>query len=354
MAPITIQETPAKTADCHVPECQKQKVGGYKTKKGLTDNVKKWHQVAKDVLSPVAVTARTLFQSNDEDIQARTQGNRAGDVNSPRVTSVGSYQCGACEKTFISRGEVDNHMKLHDKANNADMNENQFEPDDEFEIELTKTAEAHEAETEEISRLNNMMTVDSVVDAFVEMAFNKINPSIVTPEPPCEECVLKDQVYDNQEKLLDEKEMVIVEKTATIKGMMERVKTLTAEKLDMHKKVKEAESLKKTLSEKNKEISNLKAEVKTKDALVVLAKSQKENRDEVTIEVEVKKCKKCNFTAQSLEVLALHVENDHQLEFVCNDCNKKFPFKNQLRGKYMNKGCSHVLCATTNSRLITN
>ena len=111
MAPITIQETPAKTADCHVPECTKQKVGGYKTKKGLTDHVKKWHQVAKDVLSPMAVTARTLFQTSDKESQATTQGNSAGEVNFPEVTSVGSYQCGVCEKTFTSKNEVSDHIK---------------------------------------------------------------------------------------------------------------------------------------------------------------------------------------------------------------------------------------------------
>ena len=338
MAPITIQETPVKTADCQVPDCQKAKVGGYKTKKGLTEHVKKWHQVAKDGLSPVAVTARTLFQPNDDDLQASTQGNSAGEVNSPKVTSVGSFQCGVCEKTIKSRSEVDNHMKLHDKANNADIRENQFETDDDFERELTKSAEAHDAETAEIERLNNMMTVDKVVDAFVDMAFNQINPSIVTQEPPCEECVLKDQVYDNQEKLIDQRDLVIVEKTATINGMLERVKTLTSEKLDMQKKLKETESLKKTLTEKNKEISNLKAEVKTKDGLIAMAKAQiepakvqQESSDDITIEVEIKKCKKCKFTAPNLEVLALHIENDHQLEFDCNECNKKFPFKNQLK-----------------------
>ena len=266
MAPNTIQETPAKTADCHVPDCQKQKVGGYKTKKGLTDHVKKWHQVAKDVLSPMAVTARTLFQASDEESQATTQGNSAGEVNFPKVTSVGSYQCGVCEKTFTSKNEVSDHIKLHDEANIA---ENQFESDDEFERELTKSAEAQEAETEDMVRLHNMMTIDKVVDAFVDMAFKEVHPTIVTQDPPCKECVLKDQVYDNQEKLIDQKEAVIVEKTATIKGLMEKVKTLTNEKLDMQKKVKETESLKKTLSEKNKEISKLKAEVNTRDGLLV-------------------------------------------------------------------------------------
>ena len=103
---------------------------------------------------------------------------------------------------------------------------------------MTKSAEAHEAEAEEVVRLNNMMTVDKVVDAFVDMAFKELNPSIVTQDPRCEECILKDQVYDNQEKLIDQKESVIIEKTATVIGMMERVKTLTSEKLDMQKKLK--------------------------------------------------------------------------------------------------------------------
>ena len=78
--------------------------------------------------------------------------------------------------------------------------------------------------------------------------------------------------------------------------------------------------------------------MKTKDSLLVLAKaqteptkSQQESNDVVTIEVEVKRCKKCKFTAPNIEVLALHFENDHQLEFDCNNCDKKFPFKNQLR-----------------------
>ena len=190
------------------------------------------------MFSPVADTARTLFLSNNEESLARTQGNSDGAVNSPKVTSVGNYLCGACEKTFNSRSEVSDHMKLHDEANLADTSENQFKSDNDFEIELTKSAEAHEAEAEEVVRLNNMMTVDKVVDAFVDMAFKEINPSIVTQDPRCEECILKDQVYDNQEKLIDQKESVIIEKTATVIGMMERVKTLTSEKLDMQKKLK--------------------------------------------------------------------------------------------------------------------
>ena len=51
----------------------------------------------------------------------------------------------------------------------------------------------------------------------------------------------------------------------------------------------------------------------------------------MVLEAEVKRCKRCRFTAPNLQVLALHIENDHELEFDCNECGNKFPFKNQLK-----------------------
>ena len=275
MAPSTIQETPVQTVDCHIPACQKQKVGGYKTKKGLTDHVKRWHQVAKDVLSPMATTARTLFQPNDEENQASIQGNSAGEVNSPKVVSEGRYQCGVCDDMFQSKAEVDDNIKIHNKASNAANI--LFDHDEEADKELTEVAKAHEARTEELLRMGKLMTIDKIVDAFVDMAFKEMNPTTVTPEPQCEECILKDQVFDNQEKMLDKKDGELVEKTATIAGYSQKVKTMTIEKTDMQKKLKENENLKKTLTEKNKEISNLRAEVKTKDGLLAMAREQTVN-----------------------------------------------------------------------------
>ena len=32
-----------------------------------------------------------------------------------------------------------------------------------------------------------------------------------------------------------------------------------------------------------------------------------------------------------MQLLGLHMENDHQYEFECNECDNKFPFKNQLK-----------------------
>ena len=39
----------------------------------------------------------------------------------------------------------------------------------------------------------------------------------------------------------------------------------------------------------------------------------------------------CKFTARTMNVLKLHLENDHGYDFQCAECGKKFPFKNQLK-----------------------
>ena len=206
--------------------------------------------MAKEVLSPMSVTARTLFQQSDEDAQSSTQGNSDGEVNSPKVGSEGSYVCGVCKKMFKNSNEVDEHMKLHDKATNAAIGDISFENDEEVEKELTEAVKAHEAMEEEIVNINNWMTVDKIIDTFVDMAFKEMSPNSVTPEPQCEECTLKYEVFENPEKLLEKKDREIIEKTATIAGMSQKVKT--GRKQICRKKLKETDSLKKTLTEKNK------------------------------------------------------------------------------------------------------
>ena len=108
-------DTPVAAVNCKVPDCKKQQLGGYKTKNGLTNHMKRWHQAAKDVLSPMAETARALFQ-NDEEIQPSTQGNSAGAVNSPKVVSEGMFQCGLCEAECTSTSNMREHMTKHCKA----------------------------------------------------------------------------------------------------------------------------------------------------------------------------------------------------------------------------------------------
>ena len=118
--PTTIAQTPVHPVDCSIPDCKKQKVGGYKTKKGLTDHMQRWHQAAVDVLSPMAATARTLFHNVDKDTGPSTQGNNKGDVNSPKVVTDGRFQCNNCPEECLSKNELDNHMvNKHNKAKAA-------------------------------------------------------------------------------------------------------------------------------------------------------------------------------------------------------------------------------------------
>ena len=113
---------------------------------------------------------------------------------------------------------------------------------------------------------------------------------------------------------MDNKDAKIEEKSATIRGLMETMRKNVKTRVHMENKVKMCDKVKKRMNEKQKEIANLRAQLQTKDALTV-----------------VKKCKKCQFTAPNMQVLGLHMENDHQYEFECTECQKKFPFKNQLK-----------------------
>ena len=112
------------------------------------------------------------------------------------------------------------------------------------------------------------------------------------------------------------------------------MKTLSAEKLTLAKKVELTDKLKGDVHQKDKEISALKVQLETKDKLLAIAKGtleQENTTDEILLDAMIKRCKKCNFTANDMNVLGLHMENDHQYEFECAECSKKFPFKNQLK-----------------------
>ena len=178
--------------------------------------------------------------------------------------------------------------------------------------------------------------VEKIVDSFVESAFRVMNPGEETGIVSCHNCELKDEVIVDKDSMIDAKEAVVAEKTAAVKGLLQRVKKLEEEKTLLKKRVDQTEKLKETLSTRNKEISNPKVQICTKDQLLVLAKNPTNNvhvdlQINPETEVVVKKCKKCTFTAPNMDVLGLHMENDHQYEFECNECDQKFPFKNQLK-----------------------
>ena len=236
----------------------------------------RWHQAAVDVLSPMAATARTLFHNGDKGPVPSTQGNSAGDVNSPKVVSDGNYQCNHCPEEYLSKRELDNHIvKKHNKANAEQTNDKDKEwsatqgdkdNDDEDLVQIAESMVARERNN--IAQLGNMITVDSIVDSFVDSAFRAMNPSEELVNVNCHECVCKDQVISNQNIMIEKRDAIILEKTATTTGMLETIKTLTKEATMMKKKVEQSDKLMGVVANKDKEISNLKVQIDTKNKLI--------------------------------------------------------------------------------------
>ena len=113
--------TPAINMDCNVPDCEKLKKYGFKTNVGWTNHMKKWHQVAKDALSPLTTTARTLFKNVEDDGGASTQGNSRGEVNVVKVVSKAFNLCGICGKKYGNKKEMEEHMEQHGTTKDNDI-----------------------------------------------------------------------------------------------------------------------------------------------------------------------------------------------------------------------------------------
>ena len=78
----------------------------------LLNHIKTNHKGSEEVNSPLgnfssSNSARVLFNDHD---QPSTQGNSHGEVNSPKVMSVTSYQCGNCDMHFNRNDEAKLHI----------------------------------------------------------------------------------------------------------------------------------------------------------------------------------------------------------------------------------------------------
>ena len=92
---------------CDKPGCEKH----YKNKSSLLNHIKTNHRADVEVQSPLGnfpSSARVLFNDSEN---LSTQGNSRGQVNSPKVRSVMTYQCGVCDNNFNKNEEAIHHMK---------------------------------------------------------------------------------------------------------------------------------------------------------------------------------------------------------------------------------------------------
>ena len=162
-----------------------------------------------------------------------------------------------------------------------------------------------------------------------------MNPQQDAEKESCHDCGIKEEVINERGRAIDDREAKLIEKAATVSGLGLRIKKLSVDNTLVKKKLKQTDKLRTIIAKKNQEISDLRVAIDTKDKLLTLANVPV---SDVVIEAVVKKCKKCAFTAPKMGVLGLHMENDHQYEFECEDCKKKFSFKNQLK---LHKGENH-------------
>ena len=169
------------------------------------------------------------------DNEPSTQGDSTGAVNSPKVRSEGSYQCGVCGTGNKTNDGIKEHMKVHDNAITIAENHAIIEDDKEVAKELADFASVLEkdlasGEGDNLDQIRNMVNVDNIVDNLVDNAYRAMNPSREQAHTECHECVCKDENLVKFDKLLNEKEALLVEKNATVKGLLQQVKTLTDEK----------------------------------------------------------------------------------------------------------------------------
>ena len=103
--------------------------------------------LVSNVLSPMATSARALFGGNNASDNNSTQGNSAGEVNSPKVVSAGSLLCGVCDEPFANNEEVTTYMNMD------------YEDKDEAQVGLTHDNAPNEL-TNDTS--NNSLNVQNV------------------------------------------------------------------------------------------------------------------------------------------------------------------------------------------------
>ena len=226
MAKMTpsVQMTPVQTKlDCSAPECKKSFV----SQKNMEKHKEKCHQLVSALSqSPLATSVRTLFRGEnvDDTPLPSTQGGSDGSVNSPKVITEGTFQCNECPEEYSRKNDLENHkIKKHNKAQAATTNDN-FLPDDQDLIDVAEDKEMQDAANEEeanVAEVMNMMTVDKIVDSLVEIAFKEMNPTEAASKPPCHECECKDENLLKFDKILEEKNSKLEEKSATIGGLME-------------------------------------------------------------------------------------------------------------------------------------
>jgi hypothetical protein len=243
--------TPSQKVVCESNDCGKE----YVSKGVMKAHFKRCHKAAEDVQSPLgkfpsANSARVLFT---DETQPSTQGNSAGQVNSPKVVSVGRFICDICDKDFDTSQHMNNHkQESHDQVN-AELsnvvensgNVNNSEEDGvgqckcdicDKDFETSQHMNNHKKESHDQENLEQSEALqNALVAEELEDMVRKVRNIF---QGDCHDCDMKEQVVNHKEELL-------VKKDADIQILEQRVKK-TDEKVKQAKDNRPRKAIKKT------------------------------------------------------------------------------------------------------------
>ena len=370
--------TPAQNMDCNIPDCKKQKKDGYKTKVGLTNHMKRWHQAAKYAFSPIADTARTLFQGTEDETLGSTQGNSRGEVNVLKVVSCGTFVCGVCDKSFTTKKEMGEHMETHDAAIIGEK------PDDDPEEDNT-SCEIEEDLDRCAKEIENLVVVDRIVENFLDIAFRAMRPSEAPETTKSEDdynllfrkyTKMSDNntvlTRANQNRLEVIKEMENLRSKAESSDEDLQITRKTNQGLEERLKVKdtEIEALEEIIInlKKKAELDASKALDQTKNIRALeeeLGVGEEEEDEEEVTELQnewvsddarrhneiIFKCKKCNYKTNVETKLLGHMTKHNG--YVCNKCNKNLKSQGELNDHILKEHNPQLLDCTKCSKQFT-
>ena len=374
-------ETSAHKVACESETCDKE----YASRGGMRNHFERNHKAVEEIQSPLGIfpssdPARMLFT---DETRPSTQGNSAGQVNSLKVSSAGSFICAVCDNPFERKTSLDNHKKTEHKnpsspgtpigpstalvtpttptpvttINPTEQENEEFTGDEQDEKDLYDALDiitqnviepAREAETREdikemLLRFKSIMSKKNKLIKEAAGNVRDLDKSTTALKHDAE--VIERQVIEIEELKNDNK---IISNTAKVQRernkdvlIADKLKKREKDKLKKEKEVilKELETLRESNNSLNEENNNLIEKVKAKNNLIKgLNKASDIENVEVEIEViEPAIIMKRNTTSQK-----------------CNACNKSFKtssdLENHMLSKHTEKQCIYCEFICKNER----
>ena len=293
---------------CPADTCGKK----LKTKQTLSKHMDKFHKDTTDKVTQLDSPARlALFRLREDGGDPRTQGNRNGEVNSPKVVSPARYVCSSCDNDYPKKEEVIKHIAEAHSPENAvttDHDED-ISVDEEGLVEACELYEALEALTKELKE-------ESYVADDKEEMLRKIERFQMLAKKKTD--IQKESIHEiKMLKQVEAQQRIDIDrKDKEITGLKKAAKS------DKDKFKKDLEVLQKKNSDVVKENGNINAMLKEKQSMIVALEEQlsPEDDNESSVIEEVvtmgnnssgHKCTLCNTKFSTNEDLERHIRDKH-------------------------------------------